>query len=51
MGGDSQVHFDGWNMAHAKPMYILSVMVNRRLAISGIAHSLRCAFDQNLLSA
>jgi hypothetical protein len=25
-------------MAHAKTMYILSVMVNSRLAMSGIAH-------------
>lgn len=40
LGGDNPGRFDGGNMAHAKTMYILLVMVNSRLAMSGIAHSL-----------
>jgi hypothetical protein len=45
LGGDCPGRFDGQNMAQAKTMYILSVMVSSRLAMSGIAHSLRSAFD------
>ncbi len=51
LGGDSRDRFDGQNIAPPKTMYILSVMVNRRPAESGIAHSLRSAFDGNLFPA
>jgi len=50
MGGDSPARFDRLNMVHAKTMYILSVMLNSRLAMSGIAPSLRHAFDRNPFS-
>lgn len=35
-------------MAHAKIIYIQSVMVAGQLAMSGIEHSLQSAFDWNL---
>ena len=46
LGGDSPGRFDGRNTAHAKTMYILSVMVNSRLAMSRIAHSLRARLTE-----
>ena len=41
LGGDIPVRFDGRNMAHAKTMYIQSVMFAGQLAICGIAYSIR----------